>query len=406
MGKQSARMVYQGKDHKDIFFNGKYHWSMYKGSKLVWEKLAGDECFVTADTSVHGGLRTLFVDVHNKDYFDLLPRHEGILLFNNLDFCFGLGPYNGEEHIFTTIDGLHYKLGDEFQYANLSVGDKASYGFTKDSFYYIVQKNDKATITQFYIDGDFIARKGDQIQFNGYVMENTTSVKSDILVLKIANFGNNGNFTITYFDGKNLCDTTSAIPYMGRSFGISFCINNIFYGIGVSDYYVPNVMEKIESWLSIKLCDIKAGTAGAYKCINLTGKGVSSNVTNVFLCRGFFYVYYSIQLDYSGSLETYCAKISKSGYVITNKKIEYRVKAKSKDGQEMEFSSIGFTQKVTSTNTAYSNGRRFFNGAAYFKNGIQMEKEGIMLVNSSYFVFIDNMFFEDSENNFFVNVED
>lgn len=39
MGKQSARLYYQGNDHKDIYFQGNYHTAMYKGGELVWEKL-------------------------------------------------------------------------------------------------------------------------------------------------------------------------------------------------------------------------------------------------------------------------------------------------------------------------------------------------------------------------------
>lgn len=39
MGRQSARMYYQGKDHKDIWFNGHYHDRMYMGSRLVWKKI-------------------------------------------------------------------------------------------------------------------------------------------------------------------------------------------------------------------------------------------------------------------------------------------------------------------------------------------------------------------------------
>lgn len=41
MGKQSARIYFQGKDHKDIYFQGHYHDRMYIGSQLVWEKLKG-----------------------------------------------------------------------------------------------------------------------------------------------------------------------------------------------------------------------------------------------------------------------------------------------------------------------------------------------------------------------------
>lgn len=41
MGKQSARLYYDGKDHKDIYFQGNYHRVMYKGDELVWMKLGG-----------------------------------------------------------------------------------------------------------------------------------------------------------------------------------------------------------------------------------------------------------------------------------------------------------------------------------------------------------------------------
>lgn len=39
MGKQSSRMIYQRKDHKDIYFQGKYHKAMYLGNRLLWKKL-------------------------------------------------------------------------------------------------------------------------------------------------------------------------------------------------------------------------------------------------------------------------------------------------------------------------------------------------------------------------------
>lgn len=46
MGKQSARLYYQGKDHKDIYFrvNG-WHCAMFKGDKLVWKQILGDLIF-------------------------------------------------------------------------------------------------------------------------------------------------------------------------------------------------------------------------------------------------------------------------------------------------------------------------------------------------------------------------
>lgn len=43
MGKQSARIYFQGKDHKEIYYQGHYHDAMYIGSTLVWEKLKAEE---------------------------------------------------------------------------------------------------------------------------------------------------------------------------------------------------------------------------------------------------------------------------------------------------------------------------------------------------------------------------
>lgn len=46
MGKQSARLYFQGKDHKDIYYSGHYHDAMYLSDSegratLVWEKIKG-----------------------------------------------------------------------------------------------------------------------------------------------------------------------------------------------------------------------------------------------------------------------------------------------------------------------------------------------------------------------------
>lgn len=43
MGKQSARIYFQGKDHKEIYYQGHYHDAMYIGSTLVWEKLKTEQ---------------------------------------------------------------------------------------------------------------------------------------------------------------------------------------------------------------------------------------------------------------------------------------------------------------------------------------------------------------------------
>lgn len=43
MGKQSARIYFRGKDHKEIYYQGHYHDAMYIGNTLVWEKLKTEQ---------------------------------------------------------------------------------------------------------------------------------------------------------------------------------------------------------------------------------------------------------------------------------------------------------------------------------------------------------------------------
>lgn len=51
MGRQSSRIYFQGKDHKDIYFQGHYHDKMYIGSQLVWEKLKSEISWVGYENS-------------------------------------------------------------------------------------------------------------------------------------------------------------------------------------------------------------------------------------------------------------------------------------------------------------------------------------------------------------------
>lgn len=56
MGKQSARIYFQGKDHKEIYYQGHYHKAMYIGNQLVWQKITGaiKELDVVSSISYNG----------------------------------------------------------------------------------------------------------------------------------------------------------------------------------------------------------------------------------------------------------------------------------------------------------------------------------------------------------------
>lgn len=70
MGRQSSRIYFQGKDHKDIYFQGHYHDRMYIGSQLVWEKIKGGISWVGYENSgTYGFVKyngTVFLYIDNN----------------------------------------------------------------------------------------------------------------------------------------------------------------------------------------------------------------------------------------------------------------------------------------------------------------------------------------------------
>lgn len=103
MGKQSSRLIYQGKDHKDIFFRGKFHRAMYLGNKLLWEKLPGEKFFLyrynrTVDGDGYSNPRTFDVDSHLiTDYHDYVQYDMDYSAYgNNLYTRVGSGLYTND----------------------------------------------------------------------------------------------------------------------------------------------------------------------------------------------------------------------------------------------------------------------------------------------------------------------
>ena len=77
MGKQSARLVYQGQDHKDIFYEGNYHDKFYYRGKLVWEKLYPEKYFAATNQ---------FRNAMAASSIAPYDRHD-TLMFNNEEAC-------------------------------------------------------------------------------------------------------------------------------------------------------------------------------------------------------------------------------------------------------------------------------------------------------------------------------
>lgn len=75
MGRQSSRIFFQGKDHKDIYFQGHYHDKMYIGSTLVWEKLKSMKInWEVYETSIYAVTNMI---VNNGDIFCFIDKRTG-----------------------------------------------------------------------------------------------------------------------------------------------------------------------------------------------------------------------------------------------------------------------------------------------------------------------------------------
>lgn len=129
MGKQSARLYYQGKDHKEIYYNGHYHDRMYMGSQLVWEKLKGgirwtayESAGSTGDFIRYNGSRFVLIDYKGRVYYsedaitwtgigNPLPEEDGIYCLQDADFniCGTL--------FVTTKKYYHYRVDPAYQFA-------------------------------------------------------------------------------------------------------------------------------------------------------------------------------------------------------------------------------------------------------------------------------------------------
>ncbi len=87
MGKQSSRLIYQGKDHKEIicmdkFYGYYFHDKLYKGNLLVWEKIYPEKCFVFIDDLFDQTSILFFLDGYVEKKMVSYGRIDGIILWH------------------------------------------------------------------------------------------------------------------------------------------------------------------------------------------------------------------------------------------------------------------------------------------------------------------------------------
>lgn len=127
MGKQSSRIYFQGKDHKDIWFQGNYHNAMYVGSQLVWKKIIDKYCVMRG--YIYNLLNGKKINKQNNFYVD---KSTPIL---SIGHCY-IGE-NRKEYIAITKDLLNWKTIKE-----IDIGTKNYHVSASEEGFFIYVVND------------------------------------------------------------------------------------------------------------------------------------------------------------------------------------------------------------------------------------------------------------------------
>ena len=132
MGKQSSRLIYQGTDIKDLYYQGKQLFKLYKGNNLVWEKL-GDYCLPTTALRIF--------DLYTNEW----ERGSECVLYTmttNANHVIAVLMKDAEKYFAISKSLTEWKIISEVEYDSSSFKgfgkkDSGFYIYTKDMIYSI-----------------------------------------------------------------------------------------------------------------------------------------------------------------------------------------------------------------------------------------------------------------------------
>lgn len=349
MGTQSSRMIYRGKDIKDFFYRGNYLNKLYKANSLVWEKLyrfflnnSTSEIFdldskVYLDTSnnkytigtpkmnISNGISTCR-DNETKEYFiaitedclkwkkikgiDFLKNGGSIsnIIFSSTGdgffvYCVGHNesPKKENEIYLITIDfGLEYEVKKIyssniwFRYPQGNGISESFYGIQYDKPYqYILHKIKKnGEVTSKQLKGPFVTNNVNIDAEGIHVLANDN--ENVYMFCPFANARNGGTYVfhvsemetedvyISFFGGssKFLEGARCGIEIIYDSYQTLFAVHNEKYEVGNLKYVDTNSYKKTEFYIinalgQTMLAVQKDGTEDMHiKCIGLNNVNV------------------------------------------------------------------------------------------------------------------------------------
>lgn len=410
MGKQSSRMIYRGKDHKDIFFQGRYHDAMYKGMELIWHKIRKE------------GYYSIIVKTKTKEMFVLIfsektgEFEEIMKIENNVEsdaYYVELLVAMDSERIYVSTLGIDSLLASSIDGIN----------FENTNLEY--EENIELLLCSNY-HSDYLWRFR-RSSNSVWLTKNVVSFKNGTLSVNTkSNDTHLGRFAATWEDA-NMGDT------YGRNAKIGMHVHNItHYPLSENEFRVTTIMYyDVENETSGEICKITAyGTnVSKFFCINNmyiffitisdkednhkryvyysndginyenslmdTGKGNHFNASRpdfIFYRGGIYYMYGGAKSGNIGAPATLV--LTKDFIHFSIKDIPNRIYVGTKEYNIASFMPIEY-------NSATQNAIYFFNGER------STPEDGMLLTGASnrkLLLYFDNMFFRESGGNRFIEL--
>lgn len=251
MGKQSARLYYQGNDHKDIYFHGKYHQAMYKANQLVWKKILGNEYIVFSH------LNKLYVlDLENKQIFSYGKEYLYRLINNEKNLILQMDSENYSDGIFTSNNGTFYRYKGKWDEPNDAAWTTTEYYVACNGTYILKSNYSTGTTKTYYKMYSFLLDQDENIIPNYNVFEKEVSDNLYIIHQSISTVTYNSSkipffiyrdsregeeYTLYYLENNILKSVTISPPNLkAGQIARYFCINNILYIFYQNEIYGDN----------------------------------------------------------------------------------------------------------------------------------------------------------------------
>lgn len=428
MIKLSSRMLYKNKDHTKLFFNGMQHEKMYKNGQLIWERGIGKKYIVVTgddykyliyiDTKEYENLKKELDSEHlHHNNWNIYVYGSKIICNSKMCYLQATGIYK-RENIYYEIAGVHSKNGKKWKMIPISALNYDVINYGESNIEALCTCDNRNNVIAPYYS-DFSESSYEYINIMLFNVE--TGKNCNILKEKLGD----KSYEVVYSDGEHIVYAydNKKSAYSSTIYLQYLYINNedisksYFKEIGhiannENDYFLCAMALK-EKFFVLWYNSAKNQT---YETVyNMyDGKVISSGKSNIsILLRYPFDIYtglYALNKFY-----LYVSPLSDNKqYVIETedginfKEIELPKTIKLYNIKSKKIKEVSVSEIVYGLNNLYDLSNITSASNAYFENNKLKGNIGHLVIQNykKIIYYIDNMYFNESKNNFMFEVSD